>query len=162
MSDRPLTTKQRLFVEFYLADPNGTQAAKKAGYKGTDNALGVMAKKLLSNAKILALVSKRVTDAVMSADEVLRRLSEHASASLADVLTEDGVFNLATAKANGKDHLLKKLKVRYDKEGTTHEYEIHDPQAALVHLGRYHKLFTDKTEHSGEVEVATRVILPTE
>jgi phage terminase small subunit len=160
-----LTTKQRLFVEAYLANPNATDAARKAGYKGNDVTLGAVGAENLKKPQIAALVSKRVEDAVMSADEVLRRLSEHARASLADVLDERERFVLKSAKAAGKDHLLKKLKVNVNKDGSiTHEYEIHDPQAALVHLGKYHKLFTDKTELTGKdggpIETATRVIEP--
>lgn len=156
MRERELTHKQRLFVEAFLGEASGnaTQAARIAGYSGNDNTLAQRGAELVRNSKIAALVEKRVENVAMSADEVLRRLSEHAAASLADVLDDDGNFNLSVAKAKGKDHLLKKLKVRRDKDGETHEFEIHDPQAALVHLGRYHKLFTDKTEHSGLVNFA--------
>lgn len=141
-----LTTKQRLFVEAYLADPNATAAARKAGYKGNQNTLKQVGAENLAKPYIAALVEKRVASAAMTADEVLRRLTEHARASLFDVVDADGVFDLDAARKAGKDHLLKKFKVNYTKEGMSREYEIHDPQAALVHLGRYHKLFTDKTE----------------
>lgn len=148
MADRPLTTKQRLFVEAYLASPNATEAARKAGYKGNDVTLGAVGFENLKKPQIAAFIEKRVEDAAMPANEVLQRLTQHARASLADVLDDRGQFDLQMARQQGTDHLLKKLKVRYDKDGNvTHEYEIHDPQAALVHLGRYHKLFTDKSEN---------------
>lgn len=75
MSVRPLTTKQRLFVEAYLASPNATEAARKAGYKGTDNALGVIGHKMLTNAKISAFVEKRVQSFGMTANDVLSELA---------------------------------------------------------------------------------------
>lgn len=31
------------------------------------------------------------------------------------------------------------------------EFELYDAQAALVHIGKHHKLFVDKVEHSGNV-----------
>lgn len=159
-----MNQRQQLFVEFYLANPNATEAAIKAGYsKKTARSLG---QRLLTNVDIAARISKRVEDAVMSADEVLQRLTEHAKASLADLLDDSGHFDLERAKSEGKDHLLKKLKVKEfittsqkgnEYKTVTHEYEIHDPQAALVHLGRYHKLFTEKVEstnnHNGKIIV---------
>jgi hypothetical protein len=71
------------------------------------------------------------------------------------VLESDGSFNLAGAKRRGVSRLLKKLKVktRYEKDAegnpvpvTEHEFELHDAQAATVHLGKFHKLFADKSE----------------
>lgn len=56
-------------------------------------------------------------------------------------------LNLDKAERNGKLHLVKKLK-QPEKGGV--ELELHDPQTALVHLGRHHKLFTDKMEHTGK------------
>ncbi len=150
MADRPLTTKQRLFVEAYLANPNATEAARKAGYSGDSNTLGQRGNELVRNSKIAALLEKRVEEAAMPANEVLQRLSEHARGSLGDLLDDDGCFDLAKARAEKKDHLLKKLKVRKNTttdsngneyETTSYEYEIHDPQSALVHLGKHHRLF---------------------
>jgi len=45
-----LTVKQQKFIEFY--DGNGTDAARKAGYKGSDGVVGVTAFNLLRNPKI--------------------------------------------------------------------------------------------------------------
>jgi phage terminase small subunit len=109
---RNLTTKQRLFVEAYLANPNATEAARRAGYKGNDVTLGAVGGENLRKPLIAALISERVEKAVMSADEVLQRLTEHATASLADLLDDAGHFDLEKAKREGKDHLMKKLKVR--------------------------------------------------
>lgn len=159
--EKGLSPKQTLFIEAYVGPArfNGTKAAEIAGYKQTPGALRVTATRLLANANIRAEVDARMQAMIMPASEVLNRLGRHASASLADVLTEDGEFDLKEAKRKGNDDLLKKLKVRtstrHYKDGesedtTTYEYEIHDPQAALVHLGRYHKLFTDKTEVTGK------------
>lgn len=94
----------------------------------------------------------------MSADEVLLRLAQHARGDMGDFLDIGSmgfVIDLDSAKKKGLTHLIKKVKLRTQtstsKEGIeteTHymEIELYDAQAALVQLGRYHKLFTDKQE----------------
>lgn len=67
-----LTTKQRLFVEAYLANPNATQAARKAGYKGNDVTLGAVGAENLKKPHIAKLLSERVEDAIITADEILK------------------------------------------------------------------------------------------
>lgn len=154
-----LTAKEQLFINAYLGEAyfNATRAARLAGYRGNDNVLGVAGHRLLRKAKVSGVVNERINEAAMSANEVLARLSKQARGSLAQVLTEDGEFDLAAARASGFDDLLKKLKVKRtirrergsqdEIEDVTYEYEIHDPQAALVHLGKFHKLFIERMEH---------------
>ena len=57
MSDRPLTAKQQRFVAAY--DGNATAACRDAGYAGSDNALAVMGRKLLTNGKVAAAIAAR-------------------------------------------------------------------------------------------------------
>lgn len=54
---RELTTKQRRFVEAYAG--NGVEAARIAGYAGSDNVLRVTASRLLTNANVLAGIQAR-------------------------------------------------------------------------------------------------------
>ena len=54
---KKLTTKQQRFVDFY--DGNGTEACRKAGYKGDDNSLGAQANRLLRNVKIKEAIKQR-------------------------------------------------------------------------------------------------------
>ena len=72
-----LTLKQGLFAEAYLgaARGNGLQAARIAGYRGTDATLRAVASENLTKANIASYVQKRVDDVAMSADEVLRELA---------------------------------------------------------------------------------------
>lgn len=67
-----LTTKQQLFVEAYLRNPNGVQAAKAAGYKGNDKTLSVVASENLAKPCISARLEKRIEEAIITTDEVLR------------------------------------------------------------------------------------------
>jgi hypothetical protein len=152
------TPRQSLFIDNYIGknDPkltgNGTRSAQFAGYKGNDTALAIAARQLLRLPKIQAEIRRRLGIAVASPGEVLETLTKHARADLTDLLDSKG--NLVFSKAKSK-RILKKLKTkttrRITKDGEeiediTHEYEIHDPQAALRDLGKFHKLFTDRVE----------------
>lgn len=138
-----LNDKQKLFIEHYLTCLNATEAARRAGYSlKTASSIGY---ENLRKPEIAEEIQRRVAEVAMSSDEVLRRLADHARGTLEDFIKfkKDGdTIDLAEAQKAGKLHLLKK--VRVDKDGGV-TIELHDPQAALVQLGRYHGLFLDKT-----------------
>jgi hypothetical protein len=74
-------------------------------------------------------------------------------------------LDLVKAHRTGKLHLIKKIKVttitKDDSQVETVEFELHDSQSALVHLGKYHKLFTDKLSLDGDVTIRKPgVLLP--
>lgn len=146
IANRPIGTmalnyKQQAFVEYYLTAWNATEAARLAGYKHPH----VQGARLLSDIRVRAAIDERLRQLSMGADEVLARLSQHASASMEDFIDYSwGVprIDLQKAATAGKLHLIKKLS--YDKEGRLSGIELHDSQSALVQIGRYHKLFTDK------------------
>ena len=75
-----LSRKQEAFVREYDANNgNGTQAARKAGYKGSDNTLAVAASRdLLRNPKIMARLAQVDAQiaAHMTPSRVKRRLHE--------------------------------------------------------------------------------------
>jgi hypothetical protein len=56
------------------------------------------------------------------------------------------VLDLHQAKELGAMHLLKKYKKGRDGESI----ELHDPQAALVQLGKYHGMWTERQEITGK------------
>lgn len=164
--------QRRFLVEYLAAEkPNATAAAAKVGYK-TPNKQGP---RLLHNSKIRAAIDEYFHAYEMSAREVIARLSDQARGSLGDFLdipadSMDVGLDLARAKREGKLHLLKKYKqkrvtfVNKDDEETVTEWvevELHDPQAALVHVGRYHGLFTDKQDiTSGGQVITPSIYLP--
>lgn len=137
-----LTYRQRLFVVYYLGEANGnaTEAARQAGYACPNS----VASALLLNPGIAAAVAAKLDRAAMTADEVLARLSEIATADAGDFLKFDGrgrySLDLKGAKERGKLHLIKAI--RPTKFGPA--IEIHDAHAALEKLGRYHGLFAEK------------------
>lgn len=163
-----LTGKQQAFINTYLSNGfNATDAAREAGYEGNENTLSSVGYENLRKPEIASIILERLNEAAMSANEVLARLSKHARGRLVDLLNEDGQFDLKLAEEREVADLLKKLKVRTttrrtkdgeEIEDVTYEYEIHDPQAALVHLGKFHKLFIERQEQEvrGSVEVVVK------
>lgn len=49
-------------------------------------------------------------------------------------------------------------KIKVDKTSGAVEFELHDPTRALELLGRAQKMFTDRTEHSGAVDLGVKYI----
>lgn len=84
MSKDKLTTKQRLFVEAYLANPNATEAARVAGYKGNDRTLGQVGAENLKKPEIAKLIETRVEQAVITANEILTDVKEIAKSARRD------------------------------------------------------------------------------
>ena len=148
-----LTGKQQAFVTEYLRTWNASEAARIAGYA----APGQQGHRLLKNVEITEEIQRRVSERAMTADEVLIRLAEQARGSMDDFVSfREGVklplLDLEKAHKAGKFGLVKKLK--YNAEGTV-EFELYDAQAALVQLGKVHKLFTDRQDVSAVVEDRT-------
>lgn len=159
-----LTAKQRLFVSYYLVDLNGTEAALKA-YDTTDrNVAAAMASENLRKPNIREAIDEALAGRIMSANEVLARLTEHATGSAADfvdVTEKSARLNLVKAQTRGKLHLIKEIteerrEILPDEEGDPLVTEVkltvklYDAQAALRDMGRYHKLFVDRTEVTGK------------
>lgn len=145
-----LSNKQEVWLEEYLTTWNATEAARRAGYahprqSGAEN---------LSNVVMVEEIRARIAERAMSADEVLIRLGEQARGDIDDVLTTSGELDIEKARQLKKTKLIKKLSQRrtlrtkdnetYEEVSTT--VEMYDAQAALVHIGRHHGLFTDKSE----------------
>lgn len=127
-----LTLKQQLFVESYLgaAAGNATEAARMAGYKGSEGTLRTVAAENLTKPNIAALIADRATQAAMSADEVIAELAAIAKSPWKEFLEFDGL-----------------------QEGTRilARLRLTDKLKALELLGKYHKLFTDKVEQTDEI-----------
>lgn len=143
-----LTNKQRLFVEHYFeCGLNGTEAASLAGYKGDRATLASIASENLRKPKIAQLITERLKERTMSANEVLYRLTEQARGTMEDFVTPalDSI-SLIKAESRGRLHLVKKFTHTVGEKSEHTAIELYDAQAALVQLGRAHGLFKDKTE----------------
>jgi phage terminase small subunit len=137
-----LTKKQRTFLSEYLKHGNATKAAEAAGYAWPDK-VGFHLKR---HRAIQAAIDEFFHEREMSAAEVVARLSEQGRAAYAAYLNSDGAVDLERLINDGKGHLIKGTK------NTQHGLvvEFYDAQAALVQIGRYHGLFTDRAELTGK------------
>jgi phage terminase small subunit len=143
---RRLTNKQRAFIEHYLKCWNAAESARRAGY--SERTARFIGSENLTKPNIRAEIDKRLEELAMSAAEVLARLTDQATASMADFISLDDEtgyprLDLKQAFERGKLHLLKKMRVTDQGHLTI---ELHDGQKALMLLGQHHKLFTQKHE----------------
>jgi phage terminase small subunit len=157
MSSQKLTDLQKLFVEHYLIHWNAARAAREAGY--SEKSAKIIGFQNLQKPHIRKYIEERLSEAAMSANEVLKRLSDMARGSLVPFIniTKDGFVFFDFSHPDAKDylHLIKKIKTKRkrlvsgrgkDAEVWEHEWvevELYDAKDALVQLGRHHALFTD-------------------
>ena len=129
-----LTKKQEMFCKEYLKDLNATQAAIRAGYsKKTADRIGhENLKKLDISEKIQKLMDKRSNKVEITADNVLE--------------------SILRTRDTCEQYLL--IEGEYGKEinnvalnGLTKNNEL---------LGKHMKLFTDKIEHSGRIDLSEK------
>lgn len=157
-----LTPKHQEFINQYVACYfNATEAYKRVYPKSSDDAARANAARLIANDNISAEIQRRIDERAMGKDEVLTRLADHARADIRDFLavSNNGDVALDISAAEGKTHLIKKVTQRHSTrttkdsvtEDTVLTLELHDAQAALVQIGKHHKLFTEQQEHSGEI-----------
>jgi len=90
--DDPLTNKQKRFVEEYLIDLNGTQAAIRAGYS-VDSAHQISTENLSKPSvaeRIFIALEARSNKVQIDAAYVLNRLGEIDQMDVSDILEDDG------------------------------------------------------------------------
>lgn len=147
------TDRQRMFVDAYTeygsrSFLNGAEAARRAGY--APKAARQIAYAELTKAYIRAEIDRRLNQFSLGSAEVLARLAEHArnQAGAYVIIGKNNkpAINVAAMIRDGKQHLIKGIS--YTRSGDV-VVETYDAQAALVHLGRYHKLFAERVEHAG-------------
>ena len=142
-----LSAKHQQFVEEYLSCFNATRA-----YQAVYPSVGRLTaasngyRLLRENPEVAEYVKLRLSEAAMSADEVLMRLAEQARGAHSEYIQEDGTIDIESMVKKGKAHLIKKISYTKGRK----EYEFHDAQAALIQLGKHHKLFVDRQEVTGK------------
>jgi hypothetical protein len=140
-----LTLRQRRFVFAFVGPANGnaTRAAKMAGYEGGPAVWAVRGYECRRNSKIQSEIERVMAENSMGATEVLARLSDIARGPSAFMRVDEAGdidIDLDGMRQAGKLHLIKSIKTTRD--GT--QIDFYDAAAALVQLGRYHRLFTDR------------------
>lgn len=154
-----LTPKQMRFVDEWLIDFNGKQAAIRAGYSA--KTAEATAARLLRNVKVQAEISRRQKDlqrrTEISQERVLRELARVAFADAADyVQVETRIINrgevkvpieLVVHKETAELSADQRAAIASIKQGAHGvEVKLHDKIKALELLGRHIGMFNDKLE----------------
>ena len=144
-----LTAKQQRFVDEYLIDLNGTQAAIRAGY--SPNYADREAHRLVENSRVLAAIQQTMAERSrrtgINADRVLRELAKLAFVNIADVIN---FTDASVSGAAGRDDTaaIQSVKVKTipaeDGDIVEREVRLYDKLKALELLGRHLGLFNDK------------------
>lgn len=148
--------RQMLFAIEYVKDFNGTQAARRAGYQGNNNALAVTASRVLRYANVRKRISELLAANAMGSQEVLWRLGEQGRVNIAQFfkISQGGDVSLNWAAIRKHGYLIKSI--TWTKYGP--RVELHDAQKALELIGKNHGLFTDKQEV--EIKAPISIIEP--
>jgi len=159
-----MNSKQEAFVNEYVKDHNGAQAAIRAGY-AKKNAR-ITASKLLTIPNISEAIKERIKDKVMESDEVLTRLADIARGNIAELMhvtTAGYTLELMERDESGelvvkeKTKLIKKIKQKVttfiakkesdeDREIVETEIELYSAQEALNTIAKLNGMITDKVD----------------
>lgn len=154
-----LLLRHEAFIEAYLGCLNGTQAWMEVHPEASYNVASQSSSRLLRNVKIKAELDKRFGELTMGKKEVLARLRNIANATLYPFIkVEDNKVYIDLNDRAAKQHLYLIRKIKKQSKETSNEkqqtytnedwweIELHDAMRALELIGKYHALFTDKTQ----------------
>lgn len=145
-----LTPKQEAFCREYLVDLNGTKAYLRAGYKVNDKVAAVNAARMLASAKVGFRIAKAMEErgerTRVTSDRVLVEIERLAMFDPKDLTKVSSPGDIAALPEEVRRAI---VGWGWDKNGNFTVKMA--KEKALEMLGRHHKLFTDKVEHSGKV-----------
>jgi phage terminase small subunit len=159
---KDLAPRQAQFVAEYLIDLNATRAAERAGY--SPKTAYSQGQRMLTNVEIRkaiqAAMDKRAHKLEITADRVLQEIAKLAFFDPAAFFEDDGSLKRIQDLDEHTRMAIAGIEVVELFEGSgeqKHAYgllkkiKIADKGQNLERLGRHLKLFTDKTEHSGDL-----------
>ena len=168
-----LTAKQIRFVDEYLVDFNGTQAAIRAGY--SEKTAAATATRLLRNVNIQNEISRRQKDlqrrTEVTQDRVVKELArvafanatDYARAELRTHTKEDGTeVTYQTVEIKQTVELTddQRAAIAGIKQGANGiEVKLYDKLKALELLGRYIGMFNDKLTLAGQADTMLNVTI---
>jgi len=160
----PLTGREKKFVLAYLKTLNGVKAAYEAGATTPERARS-LSSLYLGKPHIREIIDQELANQVLSGPSILHRLSEQATANIADFFKEvleiqpDGTVQVVGREVNWdlvkeKGYLIKK--VGWDKGKFT--FELYDAQKALEILGKHLKLWGETIDLQDLGDVIVKVV----
>lgn len=166
MAEERLNQKQRLFVSEYLIDKHGTNAAIRAGYSA--DSAEVQASRLLRNDKIRAAIDAQFAlqekRTLITADRILAELMRVGLADIGEAFNDDGSLKRVRDMPEELRRAISSVEVDelwegYGEDrqqiGVTKKIKFWEKTKALQLLGNHLKLFVDRLEVSGKVELAS-------
>lgn len=148
-----LREKQQRFVDEYLIDLNGTQAAIRAGYSA--KTANEQASRLLANVSIQQAISEKMAERSrrtgVNQDRVILELAKIAFLKMTDVVDKNG--NIKDDASEDDLSCIESIKYKHSEtdSGSCVEREVKAASKlkALELLGRHQGMFKDKIEVSG-------------
>lgn len=162
-----LTPKQIRFCEEYLIDLNGAQAAIRAGY--SENSAKQIAAENLTKPDLQEyvqnLADKRAKRLEITSENVLKEIAKLGFADVRQIFNDDGALRGVTELNDDIAAAVQSVEVvttyngEEDDNGRkmpqhTHKIKLADKKGSLELLGKHLKLFTDKVEHSGAIDLS--------
>lgn len=163
---RDLNPRQTRFVDEYLVDLNATQAAIRAGY--SHRTAGAMGHDLLKKPEIQAALQEaqqaRAERTEIDQDRVIEELSAVAFSDIGDVIDFTGealrlkapkeiLVRSRRAVASVRVKRLVEGKGEDAQQVELIEFKFWPKDRALELIGRHFAMFTDKLQHSGDLDL---------
>lgn len=174
VNDEGLTQKEALFALEYLEDLNQTQAYmrvyKDASYEtAMANSSKIMAKPRVKKA-IQEQMDARARRTLVTADRVIHELAKIGFSDIRNIFTDSGSLKRPesmdeeTAAAISSIEVVTRPSGEYDENDNPiieniHKIRMSDKRAALELLGKHLVIFTDKTQHTGELTLNSGVLV---
>lgn len=151
--DDGLTGKERLFLQEYFVDLNGTRAAQRAGYSpDNSNAAAITACKLHKKPHIKAAIDKLFESRGISKLRILEEMAKVAYANIGDfVRVVDGKVCVTDFDKLTPEQIASICTVTetISEFGTSITVKPYDKLTALLYLGKASRLFVERAEISG-------------
>ena len=153
-----LTAREAAFAREYLVDQNGTRAAGRAGYKGSDKVLVSTATTLLAKPLVAAAVRRemdaRAARVLVKADDVLRTLKQIMLVDLAQAFDSQGVLIPIREMSEDLRRAISSYEVT--KDGQV-KVKFWDKVKCSELLGRHLKLLGNEDQDREPIEVVVRL-----
>lgn len=154
MAKRQLSEQRQRFVDEYLIDLNGTQAAIRAGY--SPKTAQEQASRLLSNVMVQQAVAERMAERSrrtgVNQDRIILELAKIGFAKITDVIDSDTAKIKADASADDLA-CIQSVKIKPNEWGIEREIRLYDKKSALELLGKHFGMFKDKLDINMDMDL---------
>jgi phage terminase small subunit len=155
-----ISEKQRIFLNEYLKDLNGKQAAIRAGY--SVKSAKVTASRMLTNANLRNELSKQIREIYDNykndQEKVIRELAVVGFSRITDYMTilKEGITIKDTNEIPEElIGAISEVTIADTKDGKRKSIKLHSKIEALKLLGNYHRLFDEN--HNKQFDIKLKV-----